>query len=78
MKQFKTLYLIENTDYMYGVMNVCSLTKRAKLRYYICIEGDIYEFSDDDSFDAWKNNISRIVDKANEICEENKFNLWTY
>lgn len=78
MTQFRTLYLIEHTDHMYGAMHVCSLTRRASLKYFICIQGEIHEFGDDDDYEAWKNNILNVIEKAREICEKNNFDLWSY
>ena len=78
MKRFRTLYLIEHADHMYGTMHVCALTRRASLKYFICIQGEIHEFGDDDSYKAWENNILNVVDKAREVCDKNNLFLWSY
>ena len=59
-------------------MHVCALTKKASLKYFICIQGEIHEFGDDDDYIAWMNNISNVVEKAKEICDKNNFDLWSY
>jgi len=78
MKQFKSLYLIEHTDYFFGVMVVEPVTMRAILKYYICLDNEVREFGLDDRHDAWVNNIDAVLDKARAIASENHFELWTY
>jgi hypothetical protein len=78
MRQFKSLYLIEHTDYFFGVMTIEPRTMRATLRYYIRIDYEVREFGLDDRYDVWESNIDAVLDKARTIASENHFELWTY
>ena len=78
MKRFRTLYLIDYSDYFYGVMIVCASTRKATLKYFICLENDVHEFGDGDNFERWESHIRSVVYKAQGIADENNFVLWTY
>ena len=78
MRQFKSLYLIEHTDYFFGVMTVDPMTMRATLRYYTRLENQVFELRLNDRYDAWESNIDAVLDKARTIAKENHFELWTY
>jgi hypothetical protein len=78
MKRFRTLYIIEHSDYFFGTLHVCASTKKATLRYFKVIEGIVSELGDNDPYNHWKNSIESVLHGARKIADENNFVLWTY